>query len=324
MIMADIEPRAKRDSRNGPVIDAGPVTTIYSHPMERVLFYAPRNANPFFHLMESMWMLAGREDVKFLEYFNSNIGNYSDDGVTFHGAYGKRIMDPLNQLNVVAEMLEENPDERRAVVQIWDWRKDLDMKSKDIPCNDMIFFKVRDGKLDMTVLNRSNDMIWGAYGANAVHFSFFQEYVALAAGYPVGTYRQVSDSLHVYLDNPVWVGLRDNYRDVILSDQYETDTVHPTPMLDGGETLADFNEDLNLFFLAVDQDPVNLDIGDYSTKFFRNLIIPAFISWSYYKNDNFPQAHDILDAYAVGVTDWSRAMRDWLLRVEYKRKEKEQ
>ena len=49
---------------------------------------------------------------------------------------------------------------------------------EEIPCNTAIYFKVREGKLNMTVSNRSNDVIWGTFGANVVHMSILQEYVA--------------------------------------------------------------------------------------------------------------------------------------------------
>ena len=34
-----------------------PVTTVYGRPNYRVLFNERRDANPFFHLVESVWML---------------------------------------------------------------------------------------------------------------------------------------------------------------------------------------------------------------------------------------------------------------------------
>ena len=68
------------------------------------------------------------------------------------------------------------------------------------PCNTQIYFWSRNGKLNMTVANRSNDMIWGAYGANAVHMSFLQEYVASMCGVKCGIYTQFTHNLHAYLD----------------------------------------------------------------------------------------------------------------------------
>jgi hypothetical protein len=50
----------------------------------------------------------------------------------------------------------------------------------------------------MTVFNRSNDIVWGAYGANAVHFSFLLEFMSRLTNYPVGTYTQISVNWHAY------------------------------------------------------------------------------------------------------------------------------
>src|SRR6266478_6382753 len=68
-------------SRNGDVISLSkPLMGEFTNPMNRVLYSPLRDANPFFHLFESLWMLAGRNDVAFIKQFNSNIGNYSDNG----------------------------------------------------------------------------------------------------------------------------------------------------------------------------------------------------------------------------------------------------
>ena len=42
-------------TRNGPaIVHPEMVTTVYTCPSERVLFHAGRDANPIFHLMESI------------------------------------------------------------------------------------------------------------------------------------------------------------------------------------------------------------------------------------------------------------------------------
>ena len=79
------------ESRSGHVIEyPSPVMTVYKRPEERVLFYPSRDANPFFHLFEALWMLAGRDDLKFVSRFNKRMKDFSDDGVTLNGAYGYR------------------------------------------------------------------------------------------------------------------------------------------------------------------------------------------------------------------------------------------
>ena len=64
----------------------GPVTTIYERPEERVLFDSVRDANPFFHLIESLWILGGSNRMELPSMFLEGIKRFSDDGVTFHGA----------------------------------------------------------------------------------------------------------------------------------------------------------------------------------------------------------------------------------------------
>lgn len=194
----------RRGSRNGPVIVAPwPVVTVYEQPLERVVFWPQRDANPFFHFFESLWMLAGRQDLQPLTRYVRGFGEFSDDGETLHGAYGYRWRQAFrrDQLDVIADRLRRDPDDRRCVLQMWHADLDLDRNGRDLPCNLMATVQ-RDvlGRLDLTVFCRSNDIIWGAYGANAVQFGFLLEYLAIAVGCQAGTYRQVSVNWHAYED----------------------------------------------------------------------------------------------------------------------------
>ena len=154
-------------SRNGGAMRApGPVITEYTHPTERVLFDPKRDANPFFHLMEAIWMFAGRDDIEFVAKFNSTIGQFSDDGVVLRGAYGYRWRHWFghDQITWVISLLKHEPTTRRAIINMWDARRDIEAVVagiRDVPCNTAIYFSVDNGRLDMTVTNRSNDIIWG-------------------------------------------------------------------------------------------------------------------------------------------------------------------
>jgi thymidylate synthase len=189
-----------------------PVTTVYRNPQQRVIFWPERDANPFFHLYEALWMLQGRDDVGPLLRYAKRMMDFSDDSYTLHGAYGHRWRqhfykekdpyiwhDPIDQIVVIADRLRNDPDDRRCVLQMWDATVDLDRKGRDVPCNTMATFQIsRRGCLDLDVFCRSNDIIWGAYGANAVHFSLLLEYVAAKVGVPMGVYRQHSINYHAY------------------------------------------------------------------------------------------------------------------------------
>ena len=190
----------REETRNGPALAyQGPVLISHVMPYRRVLFDPVRDANPFFHYMEAIWMLAGSENVDFPAQFAKQIKEYSDDGVTLNGAYGFRwFYHWEDQVGEIIEMLRKDSKTRRAVLTMWDPQFDLGSSSKDIPCNTHVYFRQVDGRLDMTVCNRSNDLVWGALGANVVHMSILQEYIAHAADLPVGTYHQFTNNLHVY------------------------------------------------------------------------------------------------------------------------------
>ena len=188
-------------------------------PRQRVIF--GRVINPAFALAEVLWILAGANDVRFLQFWNPRMKRYSDNGVSFHGAYGYRLgaqpsLPPaiaaqlrhtaaegaprIDQLKRAYEALQTTPNSRQVVLQIWDNTLDLpnpDPRSKDIPCNLMSHLLLRDGKLEWLQVMRSNDLIWGT-PYNFIQWTTMQEIVAGWLGAEVGTYTHISDSLHVY------------------------------------------------------------------------------------------------------------------------------
>lgn len=287
-------------SRNGPVrVAPEPFCITYQRPTERVLFNAVRDANPFFHFFEALWMLAGRDDVAFVAQFNKRMNTYSDDGIRLHGAYGRRWRRPRDQLHAIINLLRADPLTRRAVLQIWDSAKDLwTQHSKDLPCNAQAFFDVRNGALNMMVCNRSNDAVWGLLGANAVHFSFLQEYIAAGVGVPVGVYRQFTNNLHIYTENEVVRRLHfeDGTPHVAVTDFYSEGAVQTLPLLQPGETLAQLDTDLHhLRFL---------DTGEkYVCRFFNELVVPMYALWQ----NRQPTA-------ILSNNDWYTAGTQWCAR----------
>lgn len=299
----------RRGSRYGEVTYIPvPVTTHYMKPTERVLFSRERDANPFFHFFESLWMLAGRNDVAFPARFAANIASFSDDGKTFNGAYGHRWRGHFghDQLKKIIETLRANPDDRRCVLQMWDGRHDLGLASKDVPCNTAAYLSVNAvGEVDMTVTNRSNDAVWGCYGANAVHFSMLQEYVAGHLGRSVGSYWQMSNNLHVY------EATRHLLPSTILIDNYFTGAASPMPMFSPLEKPGAWDEDLEMFL----DNPANFGLRH---SFFRRVATPMWMTFSAYANrgdaDRFSVAREILSQ--CRAEDWRQACLEWLGRRE--------
>lgn len=219
------------DSRNGKVIVApGPVITEYLRPVERVLWDERRLANPFFHLAECAWMLAGGAHVEWIAQFNTRMYEYADQGV-INGAYGARWrywFNGMDQIRAIYKELAARPNSRRAVIAMWDPGND-NAQFNDVPCNTTMYFDCREGRLNMTVCCRSNDILWGAYGANAVHMSFLQQLLAEALDVPVGIYRQFSNNFHAYTETADQFLASPPLYDE-LEDPYVTDPVKCRPM----------------------------------------------------------------------------------------------
>jgi hypothetical protein len=296
-------------TRNGPaIVHPEMVTTVYTCPSERVLFHGGRDANPIFHLMESIWMLAGRNDVTFLKQFNRRMGDFSDDGKTFNAAYGHRWRNHFgrDQLDDVIKLLRRDPATRQAVVQIWD-SADINKKTRDKACNTQVVFDVRKDRLNMTVFNRSNDIWWGAYGANAVHFSILQEFVAAATGHRMGVYRQVSNNFHLYTelyDAKKYLSMPPESKHY---DYYSLGTVRPLPLM--------MNAEYKLFLTECEMfctDPFN-DRIHYASPFLEYVARPmAMIS----RVRNAHAGDGRYYAQKIRAEDWRRAAFEWIDRRE--------
>lgn len=296
-----------RESRFGPTLAMdGPVTTVYDCPRERVLFCPTRDANPFFHFMEGLWMLAGRDDVAWLSQFNENISQFSDDGIRFHGAYGKRWISHFasDQIAEIIRTLKNDPDDRRCVLTMWDPNCDLSHFGKDIPCNTHVYFRISVANaLNMTVCNRSNDMIWGAYGANAVHFSMLQEFMASAIGVEIGRYWQVSNDLHVYTD----IFSKCKTISALFDINPYPKTVNYYSMVN---TPVDvWLSDLHMF---MSEGP----IPGFRDSFFRRVVSPIWRTWKIFKDNSNPHRIDdaLNEIQPCPASDWRLAIQEWLER----------
>ena len=295
------------DSRNGEVRAAPGATLVkFRQPWERVLFNPERDANPIFHLLEAVWMLAGRNDVDFVTRFNSNMANFSDDGKTFNAAYGHRWRHHFgfDQLETVVDMLRADPNDRRAIITMWD-PADLLKDTKDVACNLQILPRVVEDTLEFTTTNRSNDLIWGLCGANAVHLSFLQEWMAGALGLKVGHWNHLSNNLHIYERHwdlarhaksfPHWMGWPGTQP--LLHER-----TYDAAMLFRAECLA----------IAAGE----LGAGDvFQSPFLNDTVEPMLASWVEWKGGDKAEALEV--ASCIEATDWRRAVVAW-----YKRRNK--
>ena len=201
-------------SRDGEVRELLDFKTQLLNPYRRCVGGWGRDINVFFLLAEAMWISMGRKDVNFLTIFNKQMKEYSDDGKVFHAPYGYRLRhwgiasemeftakavenNGFDQVVNAIRLLAANPLTRQVVMEIWNPSFDLGHATKDLPCNDIVMLKIRDGKLITTIGNRSNDLHWGL-PTNIFQFSFLTELMSLALGVELGTQTHNSQSLHIY------------------------------------------------------------------------------------------------------------------------------
>lgn len=288
-----------QESRNGRVRTMDqPILFGMENPKQRVLFNPERRCNPYLHVMETVWMFAGANNVEFLLPFSKQMGAYAEADGSINGAYGHRWRNhwKRDQIMGVIKELTRDPDSRQAVIGMYDPHKDWCSAYKDRPCNTHIYFRKFGGCLDMTVCNRSNDVVWGAAGANAVHMTYLQELVAAGLKCPVGRYVVMSNNLHIYehhwnlLANPMPY---DYY--------HERQGVTPMPLLGKDET--DVYEFLNECetFVANDQE------GYYKSSWINGVVMPMYQHYMCRLNGD----KDTYDTTEVEATDWRLACDLW-------------
>lgn len=173
------------------------------HPTARYVTVPGRRASLPAQIMETIWVLSGRNDIALIEPYLPRAADFSDDGVVWRGGYGPRIRSwgnpdaPVDQVRHVMEVLMRDHTSRRAIMSIYDPEIDTE-PGKDIPCNNWLTFQSRLGRLNMHVAIRSNDLIWGWSGINQFEWSALQEIMAAMLGLQVGQAHFSISSFHIY------------------------------------------------------------------------------------------------------------------------------
>lgn len=230
-----VKRRPAQEGRGEPTKEVTHVMFELMEPRNRLV--SMRDINPAFAFVECLWIAAGGNCVKYLEFWNKRMWDFAakENGLLY-GAYGARLgfhhfwddwdystaepvsaFDPeLNKLLYVNahtmhtsnqplqayEALQGKPNSRQVVLQVWDSVLDLpnnmgQERAPDIPCNLLGHLLVRDGMLHWLQVMRSNDAVWG-WPYNIIQWTMLQEWIAGWLDVKPGPYVLVSDSWHVY------------------------------------------------------------------------------------------------------------------------------
>ncbi|MFD8645092.1 MULTISPECIES: thymidylate synthase [Streptomyces] len=169
-----------------------------TRPRARLLYAPPaRVINPAFAVAETVWHLSG-SDAPWIFDYNSRLRQYADDGV-LRGAYGPRMRKwagTVDQLRRVVEILKEDPDSRRALIQLYDPAQDA-AGHKDVPCTLGFRFYLRAGRLHMSTTMRGQD-VWIGMPYDLFFYTTLHELVAGWLGAELGEFHHHVGSLHIY------------------------------------------------------------------------------------------------------------------------------
>lgn len=189
-----------RNPRGMATRSVGPVMMRLDSPRSRVLWNPIRKAVQGFMAGEFTWIITGSDSVEQIEFYNTKMSLFSDDGITLAGAYGPKM---VSQLPYVLETLRADPDSRQALITLW---QPSPAKSRDIPCTISLQFRRSRGKLDLIASMRSNDL-WLGLPYDIFTFTCLQELVAKELGMELGTYYHSAGDLHLYASDLVKAGM---------------------------------------------------------------------------------------------------------------------
>jgi hypothetical protein len=182
--------------------------------------------------------------------------------------------------------------------------------------------------LDFTVCSRSHDVIWGLYGANAVHFSVLQEYLAARLDVGVGTMTTLSNNYHLYESALGQLAGRagappghSQFLLALADERYSDGTCSPMPLVHDAES---FDAELRLLLIAYELYDTLSGRGaaeaiermqTLNNKFLGMTVWPALMA----HRNRRGRWHGW--ARMIQATDWRLACTEWLERRELKRAE---
>ena len=156
-------------------------------------------------LAEPMVSPHSRFQQKFVEQYARDLlnGSHASFEYDYHGRlfdWGERLTvdgQPVhvNQIEYIVEKLKKSAVSRRAIAITWN--PVIDERLDDCPCLQLVQCVLREEKLAMRVVFRSNDMLTAA-GANMYALVQLQKSIGDKLGVPCGTYTHISLVPHIY------------------------------------------------------------------------------------------------------------------------------
>jgi len=165
------------------------------NPTQNVIETPWRKWSHDYALFEYQWYLSGNPSVKEIGKRAKIWNDIADENGNVNSNYGYQWQ-RNDQLSYVIKELMKDPNSRRACLTIYDAKESAIFKN-DTPCTLNICFNIVDDKLNMTVMMRSNDLVYG-FCNDQFCFSMLQNYIAEYLNIPVGNYYHSVIDMHIY------------------------------------------------------------------------------------------------------------------------------
>ena len=150
---------------------------------------------------EWQWYLSGDRNIKKLGELYGKVPaiwkRMADDDGNVNSNYGWQ-WERTSQLDIIVQMLKDNPETRQAAISIYD-AKEISDYTNDTPCTYAVQFTIVHGRLDMCVTMRSNDL-WYGFCNDQYCFSKLQGLVAFKLDIEPGVYYHFAHNMHLYND----------------------------------------------------------------------------------------------------------------------------
>jgi len=166
------------------------------NPLDKVITTPKRKFNQDYADFEWDWYIKGDRDASEISERAKMWKQMMIPGTTKVNSNYGYFWKYNNQLNKVIDELKRNKDTRRAIIVHYILHE-IDQYKYDTPCNDVLNFYIKDGKLELTVFARSIDL-WFGFCNDQYTFAKLMELVSEKTGYPVGQMHWFITNLHVY------------------------------------------------------------------------------------------------------------------------------
>ena len=172
-----------------------------TNPMDNKIINRERNWKLDYAEAEWQWYLSGDRNIAKLGKLYGKVPEIwkrmADADGNVNSNYGWQ-WERTSQLDIVIQMLKDNPKTRQAAISIYD-AKEISDYTNDTPCTYAVQFTILHGRLDMCVTMRSNDL-WYGFCNDQYCFSELQRLVSKQLNIEPGTYYHFAHNMHLYND----------------------------------------------------------------------------------------------------------------------------